>query len=66
MGLYHESDSFMQQTQDQVTGRILAQWFDKESVGGPTKRVAENFQEDPPTLDCLSMADDCVKTLLLE
>lgn len=63
VGVYHDTDGTLDQCKQLITGRALDQWWDKSEESGPPTRASERFSEDPPSLECLSIADGVVKTL---
>lgn len=63
VGVYNDNDTTLDQCKQLITGRALDQWWDKSEESGPATRASERFSEDPPPLECLSIADGALKTL---
>ena len=63
LGIYHDNDSYLDQCKDLITGRMLAQWWDKIPESGPTSREAENFSVELPTLEVLTTGAEGVQFL---
>lgn len=62
IGVYHESDGeLLTRYKDMMQGRILNQWWDKVPSSGPPSRAAEGFEEEPPSLDVLTISDGEIK-----
>ncbi|CAL1168291.1 unnamed protein product [Cladocopium goreaui] len=61
MSLHHDSDNFMDQAKDLITGRAMSQWWDQSQESGPAARSSEPFAVDLPQLECLTVADGSVK-----
>lgn len=63
LSLYHDNDTYMDAHKSLLTGRMMDQWWDKSPDAGPSSRTAEEFSQDLPTLECLTVSDGDVKIL---
>lgn len=65
LGVYHDGEGhLMDANKDLITGRAMAQWWDKADESGPPTRVSEAFALERPALDCLAISDQMVKPLV--
>ena len=63
-GVYHDSDAnWMEANKDLLTGRAMAQWWDKSDDSGPAARASEPFGVPCPTLECLAITEGVLKPL---
>lgn len=48
-----------------MVGRVMSQWWDQCADAGPKARETTRFQEEPPSLEILSIGSDssCVVSL---
>lgn len=60
--VFHDSDAVhLQSCKTHIAGKAVSQWWDLCEEAGPKSRVAERFQEDPPSLDFLTFAGGEIK-----
>ena len=63
VGLYLDDDAEnLKKHSEVVSGRIFSQWRDTTKDAGPRARPAAQFQEDPPTLDTLTVSGNEIKS----
>ena len=63
VGLYLDDDAEnLKKHSEVVSGRIFSQWWDTTKDAGPRARPAAQFQEDPPTLDTLTVSGNEIKS----
>ena len=64
LAVYHQDDhKHMLTCKDTIAGRVMSQWWDISPDAGPATRPASRFEEDPPNLEVLVIADDELKSL---
>ena len=64
LAVYHQDDhKHMLACKETIAGRVMTQWWDTSDDAGPTTRPASRFEESPPNLEVLVLADDELKSL---
>ena len=63
LGIYHDTDPNLDACKDLITGRMMAQWWDKIPESGPASREAEAFSVELPTLEILTTGSEGVQCL---
>ena len=62
LGIYHTDQyNHMETCRSTVAGRGMSQWWDISPEAGPASRPQSAFQEEPPTLEVLTVANGEVK-----
>lgn len=65
LGVYHQDDhKHMVTSSETVAGRAMSQWWDVSGEAGPSTRPHSRFEEDPPTLNILSISNGELKILI--
>ena len=61
--IYHDDDAKTAESCAQlICGRALSQWWDVSDAAGPKTRVSETFSEPVPTLECITIVDQELKS----
>lgn len=64
LGIYHsDQHNHMETCRDTIAGRGMSQRWDVSSEAGRAGRPQAAFQEEPPSLEVLTLADGEVKSL---
>ena len=64
LGVYHEDDQkTLTSCKESVAGKVVSGWWDSSSEAGPPTRPQSTFEEEPPTLEVLSVVGKDLKIL---
>lgn len=67
LAVFNDDDAAtMQRWGETMSGRVLQQWWDRSDAAGPKSRPHQRFQEEPPALELLTVANGQVKRLSVQ